>query len=231
MDRDKAIQKIRKCLALGKSSNAHEAAAALRQAQALMREHGLDSVDVELSDVHEVPQLARMQTLTAWETALVNLVAGAFTCEVIAGRRLMPGVLFRVRREWVFIGVGAAPELAGYAYDVLSRQCAKARLAHIQAQPKSCKPITRTARGDAFAAAWVRGVETVVHAAAGSERHQELLLTYLKRMYPDLTTAKPKNRAVGRNVRDDSLVAGYRAGKQAELNRAVGGAQKQELLA
>ena len=38
MNRDDALKKIKKCLALSRSANEHEAAAALRQAQALMRD-------------------------------------------------------------------------------------------------------------------------------------------------------------------------------------------------
>lgn len=44
--RDKALDKIRKCLALSKSANEHEAAAALRQAQKLMAMHGLSEDDL-----------------------------------------------------------------------------------------------------------------------------------------------------------------------------------------
>ncbi|PCI62013.1 MAG: hypothetical protein COB35_04855 [Gammaproteobacteria bacterium] len=37
MSNEKYIEKIKKCLALAKSGNANEAAAAMRQAQALMK--------------------------------------------------------------------------------------------------------------------------------------------------------------------------------------------------
>ena len=43
-DLDPIIGKIKKCLSLSQSDNPHEAASALRQAQALMRKHGLDEV-------------------------------------------------------------------------------------------------------------------------------------------------------------------------------------------
>src|SRR5512138_3426898 len=43
MDRNKAIERIRKCLALSKSPNEHEAAAALRQAQKLMQSHDISA--------------------------------------------------------------------------------------------------------------------------------------------------------------------------------------------
>lgn len=45
--KQKVLDKIKKCLALGKSSNANEAATALRQAQALMRKHGITELDID----------------------------------------------------------------------------------------------------------------------------------------------------------------------------------------
>ena len=52
MNREDALKKIKKCLALSRSANEHEAAVALRQAQHLMREHGLREQDVSLADGH-----------------------------------------------------------------------------------------------------------------------------------------------------------------------------------
>ena len=51
---ERVIRKIKRCLALSKSSNENEAATAMRQAQALMREYRLTELDVRLSDVDEV---------------------------------------------------------------------------------------------------------------------------------------------------------------------------------
>lgn len=48
-DRDKLLDRVRKCLALSKSSNEHEAAAALRQAQKIMAAHGIDEDEVGLA--------------------------------------------------------------------------------------------------------------------------------------------------------------------------------------
>lgn len=53
MDKNTAIDKIKKCLALSKSDNPHEAAAALRQAQKLMALYKVDALDVSLADVTE----------------------------------------------------------------------------------------------------------------------------------------------------------------------------------
>jgi hypothetical protein len=46
MRRDQAINKVRKCLRLAESSNAHEAAAARRQAAKLMQQHHITARDV-----------------------------------------------------------------------------------------------------------------------------------------------------------------------------------------
>lgn len=226
MDINKAIEKVRKCLALAKSSNAHEAAAAMRQAQALMREHGIDQVDIELAAVSESATDARMQTLTQWETMLVQRVADAFCCTVYTSKRWLPksgsGLLWPGPRTFVFVGVGHQADIASYAYDVLSRQCAKARLAHIAAQPKACKPITKTARGDEFARAWVMAATLGLWQFAGAEQQAQLVHDYMQARHPSMTDAKPVNRAVGRNVRSESHFAGYEAGAGAQLNHGVG---------
>lgn len=53
MDKEKVLDKIKKCLALGKSANEHEAAQALKQAQALMPKYEISDADVALSDIGE----------------------------------------------------------------------------------------------------------------------------------------------------------------------------------
>ena len=53
MDKDDILRKIEKCLALAKSSEPAEAAAALRQAQALMREHGVSQLEAQAIGARE----------------------------------------------------------------------------------------------------------------------------------------------------------------------------------
>ena len=45
-DRDKILDKIKKCLALSASSNEHEAEAALRQARKMMEANGITDLDI-----------------------------------------------------------------------------------------------------------------------------------------------------------------------------------------
>lgn len=53
MDKAKVLEKIKKCLALSQSANENEAAQALKQAQALMRQYSIIDIEVELSAVTE----------------------------------------------------------------------------------------------------------------------------------------------------------------------------------
>jgi hypothetical protein len=232
MNRDDALKKIKKCLALAKSSNPHEAAAAMRQAQKLMAEHQVTEVDVGLADVAEATVKTQLKTATKWEGTLARMIADAFGCEYfgIKSRYLTHGLSMATKREYVFVGMGAASQVAAYAYDVLARQCGRDRLAHIQKQPKSCKPITKTARGDEFALGWVYGVHGLVERFAGAERNQALIGQYMATKYPDLTTTKIKSRAVGRNVRYADQAAGHSAGQKAQLNRGLDGVAQQGLL-
>lgn len=230
MDRNAALEKIKKCLRLSKSANEHEAAAALRQAQKLMELHGIDAATLQLSDVAEATAPARSAALPQWEVSLARAVADAFGCEVIVMRGYKLAFDKQHRRtKYLFIGVGPAAEVAAYAQDVLAGQCARARMAHIASQPKNCKQITKTARGDAFAKAWVWGVQSTLDRFAGSEHNVALLKAYVTAKHPALVDVKPARRDLGRNVHDNSMAAGLAAGRQAKLGRGIGNLN-QELL-
>lgn len=68
-DKAKILDKIKKCLALSKSPEPHEAAAALRQARKLMEIHGIDEHDLSdadyVSETVDVPIQVSMPSVTA----------------------------------------------------------------------------------------------------------------------------------------------------------------------
>lgn len=235
MDRQTAIDKIRKCLALSKSAEPHEAGAALRHAQKLMAAFGGDGEDLDLAQLRHHAHKAPAGALSAWQAQLAHLVGDAFGCGHIwaRGQAYLPDFRVRRTREIIFFGPDAAAELACYTWDVLLRQCVRARSAHIKAQPAACKPVTLTARGDRFALGWVAGVRELVErmAATGDagSRRQALLEAYQRRTWPETVDVKPTRRDVGRNVRDD-FSHGARAGANADLRRGVQGATAVGLL-
>ncbi|MDD2711402.1 MAG: DUF2786 domain-containing protein [Simplicispira sp.] len=232
MTRDEALKKIKKCLALGRSAETHEAGAAMRQAQKLMELFSLREQDISMADVAEVKIKAVSTAANAWEVRLKHMVAEAFGCDSFAqltGRYNDTGNLVR-ERHYVFVGINAAPTVAGYAYEVLSRQCAKARLEHIRKQPKNCKPITKTARGDAFAMGWARAVQSLVDRFAQPAADKALLALYIEDKHPDMQEGKTRDTTKERKTDFGHVIAGHKAGQQAQLHPGVSGMAQQGLL-
>ena len=222
---EKILDKIKKCLALSSSSNEHEAAAALRQARKLMEAHGLTDTDVKAAQACEQRAKSGAQVKPAnWENLLAHKVSDAFSCRLLFSQG-WPG-------EWVFIGCGAAPEVAGYAFKVLLRQAKRAREEHVRAHLKRCKTVTKTRRADLFSEGWVRSVADTVGAFAGTAQQTEATDAYMALKYPTLNALKVSNRNAGRKLSDrelDDYYAGSLSGRDARLHHGVGGA-RQELL-
>jgi hypothetical protein len=223
LNRTAALQKIKKCLALAASSNPHEAAAAMRQAQKLMAQFQISEIDVSLADVSETTVKAKNLKLVDWELFLAQTVAKAFDCRVYGSLSSSYNANARLLRErrYIFAGVGPASEVAAYAFSVLSRQCAKDRKSHMAAQPKNCKKATVTARGDAYAKGWVWGVRDALVVFAGSNDNQDAIDRYLDSKYGDIEVAESTNRAKGKNVKRADWFDGQQAGSNVRLDRGI----------
>lgn len=232
MDRDTAIAKIKKCLAIGRSAEVHEAAAAMRQAQKLMELHNVREHDVSLADVREVKARAVSTAPNVWEVTLARICADSFGCEMyghLQGGYNDAGNFVRTR-YYVFVGLDAAADVAAYAYQVLARQCARDRMAHIRKQPRNCKPSTKTARGDEFSRGWVASVRSLVERFAQPARDEQLLLDYMAAQHPDLETEKARDTTRKRRPDAGHFMRGHQAGARAELHRGVGGVAERALL-
>lgn len=217
MDKETALEKIKKCLNLARSGNEHEAAAALRQAQKLMEAHRVSETEVSAMGVSEsLAEAGATRNPTAWETGLASTVAAAFGCSLI----FLGGI-----GRWSFIGVGPAAEIAQYAFTVLRKQLRRQRALFITAQCKRLVPASKTRRADLFCDAWVRAVATKAAALAGVEADQEAIVAYKALHYAQTTTTNATNRNEDRKLRDkdwDAVAAGRKAGQNARLNHAVG---------
>lgn len=231
MDRTQALQKIKKCLALAASNNPNESAIAMRQAQALMQLHGLSEVDVSLQDVHECTKSARNVNAVRWEVTLAVMVAEAFGCESISETRYTSTSLrkYSKKRQYIFVGIHPTAEVAGYAFEVLSRQCAKDRRAFMAKQPKNCKPQTKVARGDLYAEGWLSGISSKLTAFAAKPEHAALVKAHMERQHPNLKRRDIKDRAIGRNVTGGERSAGHQDGQKVNLNHAVSAPVSAEL--
>lgn len=232
MTRDEALKKIKKCLALGRSADEHEAAAAMRQAQKLMQEFNVREQEISLLDVHEAEARAAGMAANAWEVRLVRVIAEAFGCDFFTRvEHDLNGAGSYVRKRlWVFVGIDAAPAIAGYACEVLVRQCARQRLEHIAKQPRNCKQATKSARGDLFAKGWALAVAEKVAPMSRPVAETTLVLAYKEQKYGDMGTAKPRDSTHGRKLDSGHLLAGFKAGQSAQLHPGVVGQKPVALL-
>lgn len=216
MNTENIISKIRKCMALSKSSNEHEAAVALRQAQALMEKHNIDEGSLLAAEVTETPAKSAAKNHPAqWESLLVNTIKQAFGVETVftSGRGI-----------WKFIGTGPAPEIAQYAFVTLLRQIKKERVVFLKECCRRTVPKNKTRRADLFCEAWVTSVWQTVKNFAGNDDSKAAIKAYMQKKYPSLTTLKTTDRQKDKPFNPHDWAAhdkGRAAGKNAQLNHGV----------
>lgn len=178
---ERAIRKIKHCLALAQSSNENEAATAtataMRQAQALMREYQLSETDVKLSDVGEVESsMSRAERRPVWDRNLSAMVAQVFNCKALRYQHWCNTKRRRVERA-VFVGVNPSQHIALYAYETLLAKLTQARSEYSSGvragrHRRSYSPATA---GDHFAIAWVNEVHSKLHALVPRGEEGQLL--------------------------------------------------------
>ncbi|WP_312679842.1 DUF2786 domain-containing protein [Stutzerimonas nitrititolerans] len=227
MDQDRILEKIKKCLemAKGKGSNPNEAEIALRQAHKLMEAYNLEMGDVLASMAGEVTIEAGSDgTPPTWRIRLAHTCAHAFGTRMIITQMLKGH--FDVVGAFIFVGCAAAPELSGYAYQVLERQLQKARREFLSSpKNKRCERSTKVARGDHFANGWIDAVYHKVDEFAGvDDSIAEAIEAYMAKHHADLGKHEMKRRKL--KARDEGAAeAGYLAGKAAQLHHGLGNKQ------
>ncbi|MCK9622986.1 MAG: DUF2786 domain-containing protein [Methylobacter sp.] len=213
-EQDKILGKIKKCLRLAASSNANEAATAMRQAQALMAAHNITLTDVRAAEANSHSAKANVKFKpTKWETILAQTAAKAFSCKLI---------FFSGVGEWQFIGVEIAPELASYAFGVLLRQAKRDRAEYIKNNLKRVKTKGAvTKRADVYSTNWVWAAESKITAIAPSSSAKTAIAAYMDKHHSKAEDMKSRETK-GRQYDSDSH-SGYLAGCNANLNRGVDG--------
>jgi hypothetical protein len=220
MNKEEAIKRIKKCLALASCQGAGETEAetALRQAQALMEKFAVDDTDLLASGVSEAQiKASAKQAPTRWECRLADAVAQAFGCRLIFSTGI-----YNIPGKWKFIGCGSSAEIATYAFEVVARQARKARSEYQSTKLRRYKRSNKTLMTDAYAEGWVSTATRKINAFAGTEQQTAALEAYIAKHYPDLDTMKAKAAA---STKDDRAVNHWANGRQdghsAELHRGV----------
>ncbi|EBL7872962.1 DUF2786 domain-containing protein [Salmonella enterica] len=225
-DKEKHLARIKKLLRLARgTSSPEEAMNAMAKAQAYMRKCGVSESDVELSEVREfastgAPSDAR--SVPRYMHGLCTLVCRAFGVECYIGGRWRSS---RSLKRYVnFYGPDSRPEIAAYAFDVLSRQMKAARKAYQDRHCKRCKPATRVARGDQFCEGWCSGAARVIQAFSVSPQEAGLMERYTQRLRErkDVRDGEMREAKDCRGA-DRAVTAGYYEGRNAKLHQGVNG--------
>ncbi|MBL8467336.1 DUF2786 domain-containing protein [Methyloversatilis discipulorum] len=220
MDKERVLEKIRKCLALATSGNEHEASAALRQARALMAEHQISDDEMKAVGVTEAcTRAGAVENPVRWEQALAGGVARIFGV-----RLLLVRVAWEVS-EWRFIGVSPANDVAMYSFEVLFRQAKRAREQHRKTALKRYKKSNKTRLADLFCEGWVSTALQAVTPLTVSEPETEAIDAFMKVKHPDVSALTARDRNAGKPLSNRgyaSLAAGRAAGRDAEINQGVG---------
>ncbi|HIE4801251.1 TPA: DUF2786 domain-containing protein [Serratia marcescens] len=225
---EKYLAKIKKLLNLARrSTNSNEAANALSQAQALMRKHSLTETDIDLMEIGRASSKgapSQAQKIPAYMSALGRMVCRAFGVACYYEYASAFYSNGNGRRTVIFYGPNERPEIAAYAFDVLSRQLVKARREFTAKMRRNIKPSTKVSRADQFCEGWVNGAYCVIDLYRVSEPEKTLMTAYYNRMNDEMEFEKFAPRAAKKcRGGDDAADAGYWAGKQAQLHQAVHG--------
>ena len=222
MDKRKAAEKIAKLLALANSDNEHEAAAARRQAESMMRMYGIDEDMVEATGATKHSfDTGSVKSPDPWQSILANVVGRAFHCRTyVTTYGFQPASV-------EFVGVGPKAEIAAYTYEVLLQQARNARRAYMSGLRRNTKPANKRKKADIFCEAWVSSVADMVRNFAGAgEKESRAIDAWISEHVPNLRSKDLKmaddkwgNRLHGA---DDARQAGRASGKRARLNHGVG---------
>lgn len=173
-DKKRILRRLKKVMALSESSNPGEAAAALHQADAMMKKYGVTSTEVEMSSVEEAEISLTSVEISKWETALFGVVAASLGVSAfISGYKKTTG-LRRPRSKIIFVGEGYRAEVAVYAFETLRRKLRKdlkRSFDDILAQsnvPEEARRFAKvsSSQRDAYAYSWCRAVRSKVEGLA-----------------------------------------------------------------
>ena len=216
--KDNIIKRIKKCLAIAGDSAAtsNEAATALRQAQALMREYDLSMIDVENADfkiTQEFMKMARQQP--KWKRYLFSSIAKAFGVHVMRTCELNQTTK-RYEDGYSFYGINERPELAQYAFDVIMRQLRRAKKEFLMKKGYLSASKKRKI-----------GEDFCLVVAFASEEKTKAKEDALVKKYEEQTGIRTKKSRSSRSIVDyDAYSFGQAAGEQVVLNHAMNNGQQ-----
>ncbi len=210
MTPEQVLDKIKKCLALSNSSNEHEAGQAMKHAQALMKKHNINiaSVEVNMTSVKVNKNPSR------WILYLASIVSNATGTKVINSHT----------QEFQFFGVESNAEIAVYMFDVLKRQCTRARREYLKTI-STYSTTTKDKYADSFCVGWVKSVSVLVDEFVNSEEDNKKIEAAIRAKCVNLRIVNSRRKSVNA----EAYYSGVDSGKNAQLYHGMNG-ESQKLL-
>jgi hypothetical protein len=219
--RSKALDKIRKCLALSESSNENEAASAMRQARALMNKYGLSADDMSIFEVKESTVKIKYKAPPLWFRHLGQVIGLSFGCS-----------LFTKWHHFIFVGPSACAEVAGYSLEVLRRQCEINKAEFLSRDIfRGVSAATKRKAGQAFCEGWVIGVYVVIREFAKDiaedqkQKHTAYLETITQKTIGE--SKAPKEKDESDPVVRFAMLHGQAGGQKAQIHAGVAAGEQQ----
>ena len=224
---ESVLRKIEKCLALSKSSNEHEAAAALRQATKLMEAYNVTPEALAGAKIGETEANTDAWTRPPmWEMHLLNTIRSAFGCECIM--RLGNSQTKRLTKI-VYIGVKHQAQLAAYAHAVLRRQVNAARTRFTSGLTGYYTRGEKIAKGEAFCVGYIANIKKQVTALAVPADQAQAINEFKGKLLGGAGKSYKPNGA-DRGLDHAAYYAGVDAGAGARLHRPMNGGEARVAL-
>ncbi|AZN69865.1 MULTISPECIES: DUF2786 domain-containing protein [Acinetobacter calcoaceticus/baumannii complex] len=216
-DMQSIIDKISKCLALSKSANEHEAAIALKQAQALMQKHKINEKQVLLSDVKENIIRTKNQRNKDIELRLKSMIANVFECGTYLKWYSSKGKIYQ---QYVFYGIEPNVSIAAYAYSVLLPILIRNKQNYLTSLHGNTKLKSKRKLGISYHRGWIQGVEGKCKNLHPNEELKDKLKEFEKTLnltYYDVKDVKHYNK----DMLTQARINGYSDGSKVNLHRAI----------
>jgi hypothetical protein len=223
-DRDRILNKIKKCFNLSKSSEAHEAAAALRQAQKMMETHGVSQEELlglEVKSIQIMTPEPYKKKLPLYMNVLMGICQRAFECNAL----IEPGYRNGKPRLCIrYFGINGKEQLAAYAHEVMWRQLTASWKQYQKDNPWA---VNKKGARQGFWIGWLQEVRSKVMTFAGNEEEKDMLSRAMIAYNGGKELGTSKTNSV--TIDGATHSAGSRAAGDFSIHRPINGAQQRRL--
>ena len=217
MTNSEVMEKLKKLLRLGQSSNPNEAALAMEKAFELASRHNIDMESVDLDDetrriLHQAFGIGQRFSLIRKLT--IAILERFFNVSVVMDRP-----------NWLFVGTATDIEIAIYVHGFLVGACSRSLRAYQAEQPRKLSPTKR----NSFIAGFMYGITNKLR-----DRQEQMAIDETKTAVA-LRAKENREGYIADNFKIESfsiergkrnqtaLMSGFIAGKETEISKAVNG--------